>query len=294
MHYAGHRPGRLAAHYRPSAHAPPIQLHFFQNTPPGALSLQQGPSRAARRRRASTCIFAIFERIPGETARTARNRSEKFRDIVLVTTQNFHRCSGSAPPRLFASRLSPHDRMHSSSRKIFPTQSLYAPATSTQPQRRNTDVRGRSYHVLKLFTPRPGQIRPDSEIRPDLVEWGVNGRLTPYATSHVESVTFPSSHREKFVRGERRSPGQAGRARRTSLSEGGVASSGISHIRPGGSPSPGPPWPSGAAAGALCVDSAVAGSSPGAAAVCAAAKVALRRWNATALRIVCSGMRGCT
>ena len=69
MHYAGHRPGRLAAHYRPSAHAPPIQLHFFQNTPPGALSLQQGPSRAARRRRASTCIFAIFERIPGETVK---------------------------------------------------------------------------------------------------------------------------------------------------------------------------------------------------------------------------------
>lgn len=64
MHYAGHRPGRLAAHYRPSAHAPPIQLHFFQNTPPGALSLQQGPSRAARRRRASTCIFAIFGHSP--------------------------------------------------------------------------------------------------------------------------------------------------------------------------------------------------------------------------------------
>ena len=153
-----------------------------------------------------------------------RNRSEKFRDIVLVTTQNFHRCTLSAPPRLHPARCAPPDRKCPSSQKIFPTQSLYAPATSTQPQRRNTDVRGRSYHVPKLFTPRPGQIRPDSEIRPDLVEWGVNGRLTPYATSHVESVTFPSSHREKFVRGERRSPGQAGRARRTSLSEGGVAS----------------------------------------------------------------------
>lgn len=69
IHYVGDRVGRLAAHYRPSAHAPPIQLHFFQNTPPGALSLQQGPSRAARRRRASTCIFAIFERIPGETVK---------------------------------------------------------------------------------------------------------------------------------------------------------------------------------------------------------------------------------
>ena len=157
----------------------------------------------------------------------SKNRSEKFRDIALVTTQNFHRCTLSVPPRLFASRLSPHDRECPSSQKIFPTQSLYAPATSTQPQRRNTDVRGRSYHVLKLFTPRPGQIRPDSEIRPDLVEWGVNGRLTSYATSHVESVTFPSSHREKFVRGERRSPGQAGGARRTSLSEGGVTSSGV-------------------------------------------------------------------
>lgn len=69
IHYVGDSVGRLAAHYRPSAHAPPIQLHFFQNTPPGALSLQQGPSRAARRRRASTCIFAIFERIPGETVK---------------------------------------------------------------------------------------------------------------------------------------------------------------------------------------------------------------------------------
>lgn len=143
---------------------------------------------------------------------------------MLVTAQNFHRHTLSAPPRLFASECAPPDRECPSSQKIFPTQSLYAPATSTQPQRRNTDVRGRSYHVPKLFTPRPGQIRPDSEIRPDLVEWGVNGRLTPYATSHVESVTFPSSHREKFVRGEQRSPGQAGRARRTSLSEGGVAS----------------------------------------------------------------------
>lgn len=64
MHYVGDSVGRLAAHYRPSAHAPPIQLHFFQNTPPGALSLQQGPSRAARRRRASTCIFAIFDHSP--------------------------------------------------------------------------------------------------------------------------------------------------------------------------------------------------------------------------------------
>lgn len=64
IHYVGDSVGRLAAHYRPSAHAPPIQLHFFQNTPPGALSLQQGPSRAARRRRASTCIFAIFDHSP--------------------------------------------------------------------------------------------------------------------------------------------------------------------------------------------------------------------------------------
>ena len=192
-----------------------------------------------------------------------RNRSEKFRDIALVTAQNFHRHTLSAPPRLFASECAPPDRECPSSQKIFPTQSLYAPATSTQPQRRNTDVWGRSYHILKLFTPRPGQIRPDSEIRPDLVEWGVNGRLTPYATSHVESVTFPSSHREKFVRDPegRAEPGRwgppdqplGGRCR---------FSSSISHIRPGGSPSPGPPWPSGAAAGALCVDSAVAGSSP--------------------------------
>ena len=66
---------------------------------------------------------------------------------------------------------------------------------------RNFSLRGRS------------QIRPDSEIRPDLVEWGVNGRLTSYATSHVESVTFPSSHREQFVRGARARPvGPAGPA----------------------------------------------------------------------------------
>ena len=93
----------------------------------------------------------------------SKNRSEKFRDIVLVTTQNFHRHTLSVPPRLFASHLSPHDRECPSSQKIFPTQSLYAPATSTQPQRRNTDVWGRSYHILKLFTPR--QIRRFGRIR---------------------------------------------------------------------------------------------------------------------------------
>ena len=142
---------------------------------------------------------------------------------MLVTAQNFHRHTLSAPPRLFASECAPPDRECPSSQKIFPTQSLCTPALLTQPQRRNTDVRGRSYHVLKLFTPRPGQIRPDSEIRPDLVEWGVNGRLTPYATSHVESVTFPSSHRKNIrpegeTEGRARPVGPAGPASRREVS----------------------------------------------------------------------------
>lgn len=64
MHYAGHRPGRLAAHYRPSAHSLPLSRHILRNTHLRALSLQQGPSRAARRRRASTRIFAIFDHSP--------------------------------------------------------------------------------------------------------------------------------------------------------------------------------------------------------------------------------------
>ena len=44
-----------------------------------------------------------------------------------------------------------------------------------------------------------------------MVEWGVNGRcmkLTSYATSHVESVTFPSSHR-KNIRPEGETEGRA-------------------------------------------------------------------------------------
>lgn len=64
IHYAGHRPGILAAHYRPSAHSLPLSRHILRNTHLRALSLQQGPSRAARRRRASTRIFAIFDHSP--------------------------------------------------------------------------------------------------------------------------------------------------------------------------------------------------------------------------------------
>ena len=107
MHYVGDSVGRLAAHYRPSAHSLQTQLHFPRNTPPGALSLQHVSSRAATKRTAPTCIFAIFERIPGETVKGPK-----------IGVRN-------------------------------------------------------SVRFMKL---------------------------TSYATSHVESVTFPSSHREKFVR----------------------------------------------------------------------------------------------
>ena len=155
-----------------------------------------------------------------------RNRSEKFRDIALVTTRNEQRCTLSAPPRLHPARCAPPDRKCPSSQKIFPTVPLCSPALLTQPRRRNTDVWGHNYHVPKLFTPRPGQIRPDSEIRPDLVEWGVNGRcmkLTSYATSHVESVTFPSSHRKNIrpegeTEGRARPVGPAGPASRREVS----------------------------------------------------------------------------
>lgn len=154
-----------------------------------------------------------------------RNRSEKFRDIVLVTTQNFHRHTLSAPPRLFASECAPPDRECPSSQKIFPTQSLYAPATSTQPQRRNTDVRGRSYHVPKLSTPR---LEPDSAGFGDTPRFGGVGR--EWATHFVCNLSrrisdFPFfSSKEHPSRGRNGRPSQAGRARRTSLSEGGVAS----------------------------------------------------------------------
>lgn len=172
MHYAGHRPGRLAALSLPIAHSLPLSRHILRNTHLRALSLQQGPSRAARRRRASTRIFAIFDHSHCMKD-MVRNRSEKFRDTALVTTQNCRPCSGSAPPRLFASHLSSHDRMHSSSRKIFRTVPLCTPALLTQPQRRNTDVRGRSYHVLKLFTPRQ---KPDSAGFGDTPRFGGVGR----------------------------------------------------------------------------------------------------------------------
>ena len=170
--------------------------------------------------------------------------------------------------------------MHSSSQKIFPTVPLCSPALLTQPQRRNTDVRGRSYHVLKLFTPRPGQIRPDSEIRPDLVEWGVNGRLTPYATSHVESVTFPSSHRKNIrpegeTEGRARPVGPAGPASRREVSllfEYQSHTSGrITLARPAVAL-----WRSGR--GALRRQRG-RGFESGRGAAVAAAKVALRRWK---------------
>lgn len=64
MHYVGDRVGRLAALSLPIAHALPLSRHILRNTHLRALSLQQGPSRAARRRRASTRIFAIFDHSP--------------------------------------------------------------------------------------------------------------------------------------------------------------------------------------------------------------------------------------
>lgn len=155
---------------------------------------------------------------------------------MLVTAQNFHRHTLSAPPRLFASECAPPDRECPSSQKIFPTQSLYAPATSTQPQRRNTDVRGRSYHVLKLFTPRQ---KPDSAGFGDTPRFGGVGRK--WATHSVcnlsrriSDFSFFSS-KEHPSRGRNGRPGQAGRARRTSLSEGGVASLRVSvtYVREG-------------------------------------------------------------
>ena len=80
-----------------------------------------------------------------------------------------------------------------------------------------------------------------------MVEWGVNGRLTPYATSHVESVTFPSSHREKLARDQKRSParpvGPAGPASRREVSllfE--CRSAYVSAGHPCAAPPRGPPW----------------------------------------------------
>ena len=151
-----------------------------------------------------------------------RNRSEKFRDIVLVTTRNERRCTLSVPPRLFASHLSPRDRMHSSSQKIFPTVPLCSPALLTQPQRRNTDVRGRSYHVLKLSTPRQ---KPDSAGFGDTPRFGGVGRK--WATHSVCNLPRRISDSPFFSSRKvrpRRAKEPAGRARRTSLSEGGVAS----------------------------------------------------------------------
>ena len=134
---------------------------------------------------------------------------------MLVTAQNFHRHTLSAPPRLFASECAPPDRECPSSQKIFPTQSLYAPATSTQPQRRNTDVRGRSYHVPKLFTPRQ---KPDSAGFGDTPRFGGVGRK--WATHSVCDLSRRTSDFPFFSSSEVRprqetKPGQAGRARRT-------------------------------------------------------------------------------
>lgn len=147
-----------------------------------------------------------------------RNRSEKFRDIVLVTTRNERRCTLSVPPRLFASHLSPRDRMHSSSQKIFPTVPLCSPALLTQPQRRNTDVRGRSYHVLKLSTPRQ---KPDSAGFGDTPRFGGVGRK--WATHSVCNLPrrisdFPFFSSRKVRPRRAKEPGPAGPASRREVS----------------------------------------------------------------------------
>ena len=154
--------------------------------------------------------FSPSSTIPHCMKDMVRNRSEKFRDIVLVTTQNFHRCSGSAPPRLFASHLSPRDRMHSSSQKIFPTVPLCSPALLTQPQRRNTDVRGRSYHILKLFTPR--QIRRFGRIRRYAqIWWSGAKRATHFVCNlsrRISDFPFCSSRKARPRRAKEPGPGR--------------------------------------------------------------------------------------
>lgn len=203
---------------------------------------------------------------------------------MLVTAQNFHRHTLSAPPRLFASECAPPDRECPSSQKIFPTQSLYAPATSTQPQRRNTDVRGRSYHVLKLSTPRQ---KPDSAGFGDTPRFGGVGRkwATHFVCNlsrRISDFSFFSS-KEHPSRGRNGRPSQAGRARRTSLSEGGVTSSGVRRhtsrritlARPAVAL-----WRSGR--GALRRQRG-RGFESGRGAAVAAAKVALRRWSAVSV-----------